>query len=115
MFLLSDTHTGPPSILDHDLQQYFPELLKFESTPEMQASELYKKIRPEVDRILNSVVVVSAIESAEKISVLSVNSVAGQEDSVSAVAWNIERGIQLDGIIDALKNHKNLQNKDLLL
>ena len=57
MSVVSDTQTGPPSILDHDLQQYFSELLKFESTPEMEASELYKKIRPEVERILNAVVV----------------------------------------------------------
>jgi endonuclease/exonuclease/phosphatase family metal-dependent hydrolase len=34
---------------------------------------------------------------------------------VSTLAWNIERGIQLDGILDALKHHDRLQNKDLLL
>ena len=59
---VSDTLVGPPSILDHDLNQYFPELLKFESTPEMEASELYAKIRPEVERILNSVAVESLSE-----------------------------------------------------
>ncbi|MGH9818643.1 MAG: endonuclease/exonuclease/phosphatase family protein, partial [Pyrinomonadaceae bacterium] len=43
----------------------------------------------------------------------SVSSVANS--SVSTLAWNIERGIQLDGIINALKNHEQLKNKDLLL
>jgi endonuclease/exonuclease/phosphatase family metal-dependent hydrolase len=95
------------------LQQYFPELLKFESTGEMEASQLYKKIRPEVERILNSVVVESTTESTEKPSVYSVPSVVNQR--VSTLAWNIERGIQLDGILDALKHHDRLQNKDLLL
>jgi len=113
MSAVSDTQTGPPSILDHDLQQYFPELLKFESTGEMEASQLYKKIRPEVERILNSVVVESTTESTEKPSVYSVPSVVNQR--VSTLAWNIERGIQLDGILDALKHHDRLQNKDLLL
>ena len=51
------SYTGPPSILDHDLNQYFPELLKFESTPEMEASDLYAKIRPEVESVMNAVVV----------------------------------------------------------
>ena len=46
-----------PAILDHDLAKYFPELLKFESTPEMERSELYKEIRPEVERILSSIVI----------------------------------------------------------
>ena len=53
------SYTGPPSILDHDLNKHFPELLKFESTPEMEASELYKQIRPEVERVMNAVVVES--------------------------------------------------------
>ena len=49
-----------PSILDHDLAKHFPELLKFESTPEMEASDLYARVRPEVERIMNAVVVQSA-------------------------------------------------------
>jgi endonuclease/exonuclease/phosphatase family metal-dependent hydrolase len=36
-------------------------------------------------------------------------------NAVSVLAWNIERGIQLDGIINALKTHDQLRNKDLLL
>src|SRR5690606_8266594 len=34
---------------------------------------------------------------------------------VSAVAWNIERGNQLDGIIEVLKSRDELREKDLLL
>ncbi|MEQ1922332.1 MAG: endonuclease/exonuclease/phosphatase family protein, partial [Pyrinomonadaceae bacterium] len=98
------TQTGPPSILDHDLNQYFPELLKFESTPEMESSELFAKIRPEVERILNSV----AVEE-----LLLPGAVATGD--VKALAWNLERGIRFDGILDALKNHEKLKDKDLLL
>ena len=98
------TQIGPPSILDHDLNQYFPELLKFESTKEMEASDLWQKIRPEAERVLNSVVVENLSESEDVSS-----------DFVKALAWNLERGIRFDGIVDALKNHEGLKNKDLLL
>jgi hypothetical protein len=44
------------SLLDHDLNQYFPDLLKFNSIEETQRSAVYQKIRPEVERILSAVV-----------------------------------------------------------
>lgn len=99
-----DSYTGPPSVLDHDLNKHFPELLKFESTVEMQASDLYKQIRPDVERIMNSVVVESAP-----------NEQTDDADSIKVLAWNIERGIQFEGILDALKNHDQLRDKDLLI
>ena len=102
-------HKDPADVLTHSLNQYFPELLKFESTPEMEASPPYKKIKSEVDRILNAVVVQSASFSS------SVRDESRTLKVVGALAWNIERGIQLDGIIDALKNNSDLKNKDLLL
>ena len=106
-------HKDPADVLKHDLNQYFPELLKFESTPEMEASELYQRIRPEVERILEAVVVSEPVQSAgfspwrreQKRT----------QNSVSALAWNIERGNQLDGILKALTNHPQLRDKDLLL
>src|SRR5437867_4055176 len=94
-------------VLDHDLQKYFPELLKFESTREMEASELYKKIRADVERILNSVVsipgtiVTGALFTDAKAPVAA----APSTDRVTALAWNIERGSRFGGIVDALKNH----------
>ena len=110
------SQTGPPSILEHDLQQYFPELLKFESTREMLGSEFYIKIRLEVERILNAVVVWEppAVASGKNEIVQPASTASGSE-RISALAWNIERGIQLDGIIDALKNHRKLKDKDLFL
>lgn len=97
---------GPPEILNHDLNQHFPELLRFESTAEMVSSGLWERIRPEVERILNSVVVEHL--SLERAS-------AEAPKTVRALAWNLERGIQLDGIINALINNGDLKNKDILL
>src|SRR4051812_22666632 len=89
--------------LDHQLSQYFPELLKFESTPEMEASDLYTKIKPEVERLLNAVVVAQRSKPNSR------------TDSVKTLAWNIERGVQFEGILDALTNHPKLRDKDVLL
>ncbi len=103
------SYTGPPAILDHDLNRHFPELLKFESTPEMEASELYKQIRPEVEKILNAVVVQSAGFSP------SPPRKQAESCTLNALAWNIERGNRFEGIIDALKTHEELNNKDVYL
>ena len=100
------SETGPPTILDHDLNQYFPELLKFESTPEMEASELYAKIRPEVERVMNAVAVEDLSEPLAS---------ARGTYAIKALAWNLERGIRFDGILDALKTHEKLKDKDVLL
>ena len=126
------SQTGTPSILDHDLNQYFPELLKFESTPEMEASELYARIRHEVERVMNAVVSESRPvgtsaggQLAELSPTLTEPGVASSATNwpaayaagsdITALAWNIERGIQFDGIVDALKNHEQLKDKDVLL
>ena len=103
------SYTGPPSILEHDLNQHFPELLKFESTPEMEASDLYKQIRSEVEKILNAVVVESAGFS------LYAPQKQAEACTLNALAWNIERGNRFEGIIEALKNHEELNNKDVYL
>ncbi|MGI8813359.1 MAG: endonuclease/exonuclease/phosphatase family protein [Pyrinomonadaceae bacterium] len=104
---------GPPPILEHGLRRHFPELLKFESTGELETSELYREIRPEVDRILNAVVV-------EELAVIEPsalrNPVATTRGSdIRALAWNIERGSIFDGIVEALKNDPRLKDKDVLL
>ena len=96
--------TQPPTALDHGLAEYFPDLLKFESTPEMEASALYKEIRPEVDRIMNLVVQEDlAGDAGEK------------SETVKALAWNLERGARFEGIVEALKDHADLKDKDVLL
>ena len=103
-----DSHTSrgthSPSILDHDLNRHFPELLKFESMPDLAASALWKEIAEEAERVLSAVVV-------EEIA----DPLGDAEAPISALAWNIERGIVFDGIVDSLKNHEDLKDKDLLL
>lgn len=96
--------TPSPQILDHNLNQYFPELLKFESIAETEKSAVYQKIKSEVERILNAVVQENFAPESDKVS-----------ETIRALAWNIERGNRFAGIVDALENHADLQDKDLLL
>lgn len=100
-FALGD---ASPATLNHDLQKYFPELLKFESTFELEKSAVYREIKPAVERILNAVVQENFAPKT-----------FGKKDFVSALAWNIERGSVYEGIVEALKNHADLKDKDLLL
>jgi endonuclease/exonuclease/phosphatase family metal-dependent hydrolase len=95
------------SLLDHDLNQYFPELLKFGSIGETEKSALYQKIKPDVERILNAVVGENFSDTPD--------SRLPTPDSASVIAWNIERGCIFEGILDALKNHEGLKDKDLYL
>ncbi len=125
---VTKTKIHPPEVLEHDLNQYFPELLKFESIEETEKSEVYQKIRSKVEEILNAVVVENYAKSepsavaggltptsnASKDNLQS-SADADGSDMVSAVGWNIERGRIFEGILDALKNHTQLKDKDLYL
>jgi endonuclease/exonuclease/phosphatase family metal-dependent hydrolase len=95
------------ALLEHNLNPYFPELLKFNSIEETEKSAVYQKIRPDVERILSAVVGENFAESREP--------GAGSRESVSAIAWNIERGCVFEGILNALKNHQDLKERDLYL
>lgn len=95
---------GSPELLEHDLSRYFSELLRFESTRELAASPIVEKIRPEATRILNSVIVGESGTTGKS-----------AKEHIAAIAWNIERGNQLDGIIEALKGEEGLRELDLLL
>lgn len=114
-----DLADEPAAVLDHDLNKHFPELLKFESTPRLERSALYQEIKTDVERILNAVVVErqSRPASAKVGRANGKNPVAAACGSVpvKAVAWNIERGSKFEGIAQALKDHSDLKDADLLL
>jgi endonuclease/exonuclease/phosphatase family metal-dependent hydrolase len=101
----SETIVGPPSLLDHDLNQYFPQLLEFESTEDLRKSDLYKKIEADEQRILNSVVVENFAPPVPDV----------EGPIVRALAWNIERGCVFEGILNALAKDERLSGRDVLL
>jgi endonuclease/exonuclease/phosphatase family metal-dependent hydrolase len=104
MFDVSAQKENAPAVLDHNFEKYFSALLEFESIAELEKSEIYQKIKPQVEAILNAVAQENfAAQTFEK------------SETVRALAWNIERGNRFEGIVDALKNHPQLKGKDLLL
>ncbi|MBV9215808.1 MAG: hypothetical protein JO053_06495 [Acidobacteria bacterium] len=120
--MTTESFTGPPSVLEHDLNKYFPELLKFESTPEMEASAIWPEIREDVERILNALVVEDlseppALAGGQWIGDDPTNGQPphGGRSDIKALAWNLERGIQFEGIADGLANHPDLKGRDVLM
>jgi len=104
MIAEADLQNNSPEILDHRLNEFFPELLRFDSIEATEKSEVYRKIKPRVEAILSAVVQENfAPPTIENAGV------------VRSLAWNIERGNQFQGIVDALRNHDRLNDKDLLL
>jgi len=101
---LPDRETANP--LDHHLQPYLPELARLSSTRELEASALYHKLRPEIERVLNGIVI-------ENFATPAPHARAGR--SIKSTAWNIERGKRLDSIIRVLKEHPRIRESELLL
>jgi endonuclease/exonuclease/phosphatase family metal-dependent hydrolase len=105
----TDLQDRASSILDHELQPFFPALARFNSTKALKASTLYAKLRPEIERVLGSV----ALEDFSSTKAAGSSSVDGLP--LRATAWNIERGIRLDSIIRVLKEHPVMRESDLFL
>jgi len=90
--------------MQHNLSPFFPELSQLRNSKELKKSQLYKKLYPEILRVLQGHEVG---HFAPKIS--------EAKPFYRAVTWNIERGIVFDGILDTLKNHPEIKTADVFL
>ena len=90
--------------LEHGLSAYFAELRHFESTRQLRASALYRHLRADIDRVMDTLLEESYLGSP-----------APLPDKIRAVAWNVERGTRLEGILDAFSAHPRLQDADIFL
>ncbi len=102
---MTDEEERAESALDHSLRPHFPEWEKFNSTRELEASPLYARLRPEIERVLDGVVQEEFAPPPQAV----------RAATVRATAWNIERGLRLDSIISVLRDHPELGSSDLLL
>jgi endonuclease/exonuclease/phosphatase family metal-dependent hydrolase len=102
--LIAPTLSG--TVLDHHLQPFIPEIAEYRSTPELFRSELYARLRPEIERVMNGVIVEDHTDGSTS---------DHSPTKVSAVAWNIERGNRLEGIIHELRENEGMRDADLLL
>jgi endonuclease/exonuclease/phosphatase family metal-dependent hydrolase len=80
------------------------DLARFESTKELERSTLFRQLKPDIENALAHVWHDELAPGAPAAS-----------DTVRAVAWNIERGIRLEGVIQSLQEHPALVHADVLL
>ena len=98
-----------PSALEHGLRPHFGALAQFDSLRALQASALYARLRPEIERVLGAV---AQEEFAPSPQAFAPGAGAA---ALRAVAWNVERGARFDGILRALREHTALRAGDVLL
>jgi endonuclease/exonuclease/phosphatase family metal-dependent hydrolase len=90
--------------LDHTLQTHLPNLCAVNSSAELQSLPLYRQLKPSIDGILGFVLTGEGASGRQPLL-----------PHLRATAWNIERGIELRGIIEAIRQHPTISGSDLLL
>jgi len=103
---LQKTMENQPNPLDHDLTPYFPELLKANSAKELRDLPVYRKLASRIESILGFVWTGTGTGTA---------TLKGRRRWIRAAGWNIERGIELEGIIRILRDHPVIRDSDVFL
>jgi endonuclease/exonuclease/phosphatase family metal-dependent hydrolase len=99
MLKLKDKH-----YLQHNLQLHFEEIKGFKKKSTFLNSAFYQNFKTQINDILFGL---------EWDNTLSNKNESGE--MVRLVSWNIERGKQLDGIINYFKEHLELSKADIIL
>lgn len=93
-----------PSSLAHNLSPHFPELAKLKNSKELKKSKLFHQLQPEIQRILKGY----------EVGFFADPSRHPEKPFYRALCWNIERGIEFEGILHSLRNHPELKQADVL-
>lgn len=97
-------------ILSHQLNDYFKSLGTYSSTKKIQRSILYQGLKEEINRVAYG------IEYGFYAPSLGESPLPLKKKSFyRVVAWNLERGIQFEGILNTLRTHPEISKADLLL
>jgi endonuclease/exonuclease/phosphatase family metal-dependent hydrolase len=93
-----------PLAFDQSIRPFLQDFARFETIQELERSGLYRKLKPEIDRVLGHTWQEQFAAPNQQAS-----------GSIRVVAWNIERGLRLEGIIEVLREHPSLRNSDVIL
>ena len=91
------------SSLIHDLTPHFSDFAQHHSTNDLEASELYRSLKPAIEKILG------AHEAG------NFAPTAAPKTDYRVVSWNIERGSRFKEIVELLSSHVDLAGADIYL
>jgi endonuclease/exonuclease/phosphatase family metal-dependent hydrolase len=104
---LTPNRFEPYALIESELKPHFSTLSRCQSTAELHHLSLYRELEPVVRRVLTTPDVGSFTGARTP--------AAPEKDRYRIVAWNLERGIELDGQLEALRRHPYLRGADLWL
>src|SRR5579871_6677481 len=96
-----DTH----DILRTRIAPYFPALAASRNSADLWGSDLYRELEPAIRQVLDT----------PEIGCFADSTIPLAAPAYRFVAWNVERGAQIQGQIDALRNHPLLRDAAVLL
>lgn len=92
------------ALIESDLKQHFEALARCNSTAELRAHPLYRSLEPSVSKVLGTADIGSHAHDK-----------ARPKKRYRVLAWNLERGIELEGQLEACREHPYLHDVDLFL
>src|SRR5215831_7117374 len=87
--------------LNHNLSPYFKDLSQAKDSKDLKKHPVYQRVYPEIEAVLRG------YETG------SFASPATVKPYYRAVTWNIERGIEFEGILHTFRTHPILKEADL--
>lgn len=93
------------ALLTHQLKDYFQGLSHFGSTKALERSLIYRGLKNEIERVAGG------IEYGFYAPPIPLK----KKPFYRVVAWNLERGLEFDGILHLLQNHPELSRGDVYL
>ncbi len=89
--------------LTHTLEPHYETIKNFSTLKDLQTSTFYAKYGSEIERVINGIAWRNTLPTP------------APPKHIRVVAWNIERGLKVDGIIHLIKNNPKLAKADILL
>src|SRR5713101_1079395 len=91
-------------LIREQIAPHFAEIRRCRSTAELEAHPLYQSLEPAIRSVLETIEVGSFSSGA-----------APASSQYRFLAWNIERGIELERQLEAFRSHEYLRSCDVLL
>lgn len=90
--------------IQHNLQTYFEEIKTFQKKKDFLNSKLYLSLEKEINGVINGLEWDNSISKKSPF-----------KETIRVVSWNIERGKQIDNIIEFFNNDPELSKADIIL